>query len=243
MDISAEKLLEIRAKLPNAVEVQVELVSLPIDFMAQAAGPRSKIGIAAVSLRDASEVACEAVYALEQAYSNIVYYREECPGAPKEPEAVFLGKFYADDVALRLYAAGEHVANFIIAFLNIAEADLEPYKAKYTSQQAAVGNYMLKQNPGHGISSALKKLLAEKRWYKTIEYRNIWVHEQPPLIEGQGIVYRRKDAIGSPTRFLGGGDQPEYTIDSLLDMVTAAAHALVDLLRDLSIILFAQLKK
>lgn len=242
MDISPEKLLKIRANLPNAAEVQGRLL-LPVDFMAQAAGPRSKVGIAAVSLRDASEVACEAVYALEEAYTHVTYYREECPDAPNEATAVFLGKFYADDVALRLYAAGEHVANFIIAFLNIKETDLAPYREKYTSLQATVGNYMFKQNSAHEIASALKGLLAEKRWYKTIQYRNTWVHEQPPIIEGLGIVYKRKDAVWSARRFLGGGDPPDYSIDSLLDMVTAASHALVNLLRDLSDVLFAELKK
>jgi hypothetical protein len=146
-------------------------------------------------------------------------------------------------VALRLYSAGEHTANFVINFLNISKADFKPYKDKYTSMQTAVGNYMKKERPADPITSSIDRLLAEPRWYKTIEYRNTWVHKQPPLMEGLGILYSRSNAIwDGGDRFLGGGDAPAYSLDSLLDMVTAASHAFVNHLSELSDILLNYLK-
>src|SRR5262249_43207456 len=147
---------------------------------------------------------------------------------------------YADDVALRLYAAGEHVANFIVAFLNIPEDDLKPYKEdiRITSRQAIVGRYMVGEKPGHKITAAIQALLRSDDWRKTRKYRDTWVHNQPPLAEGLGIVYHRKGRWskieGVDTIFIGGSDEPAHTVDELIEIVASASRAFSTLLFELS---------
>ncbi|MCK5843106.1 MAG: hypothetical protein KAG97_00275 [Victivallales bacterium] len=53
-----------------------------------------------------------------------------------------LCKFYLDDVALRLYAAAEHLANGIISMLEIDESDIidEKKKDRLLSRQSVLGN-------------------------------------------------------------------------------------------------------
>ena len=245
MQLSDEQWAEITAKVPRAVEIQSRLL-LPVVLIAMKAGPKKRLDIATVCLHDASEVACEVVYALDQAYASLVWFREVHPQAPLETEACIRGKFYADDAALRLYATAEHIANFIVAFLEIEKSTLGPYEEKNASHAHVVGKYLMKEMPTHEISMAVKDLLTEKNWGKAMNYRNMWVHEQPPLIEGVGTVYERKGrwtktehgyALG-----IGGGDKPQYTIDSLLEMVLSTSHALMKLLGTLTEILYARLR-
>ena len=76
-------------------------------------------------------------------------------------------------------------------------------------------------------------------------YRNIWVHEQPPLLEDSSIVYKRKARWVKTNSGVGifcGGDNAEYSVDSLLDIASSASHAFVSLLSELSDILFVHLK-
>jgi len=246
MQLSEKQWTEINAKLPKAVEIQSRLL-LPVDLIAAKAGPKRRIEIAVVCLRDASEVACEVVYALGQAHASLVWFREEHLNAPLEAEACFRGKFYADDAVLRLYATAEHVANFIVALLEIDKPALEPYEQKNASRAHVVGKYMIAEMPTHDITSIIQQLLDEKNWGKAMNYRNFWVHDQPPLIEGVGIVYERKGrwtktehgyALG-----IGVGDKPQYTVDSLLEMVSSASHALMKALAALSEILFNRLRE
>lgn len=211
------------------------------------AGPDKKLDVAAVCLRDASEVACDVAYALGQAFASLVWFREEHPKAPLETEARVLGKFYTDDAALRLYATAEHIANFILAFLGIEKSVLEPYEEKNASRAHVVGKYLISEMPTHAITLAIKDLLSEETWGRVMHYRNIWVHEQPPLIEGVGIVYERKERwtkteFGYAGAGIGYGDKPQYTVDHLLEMVCSASHALMKVLEKLTNILFACLR-
>ncbi|MDP2886062.1 MAG: hypothetical protein Q8P51_13700 [Ignavibacteria bacterium] len=222
MQLSDEQWAKITAKVPRAIEIQSRLL-LPVDLIAMKAGPKKGLDIATVCLRDASEVACEVVYALDQAYASLVWFRGVHPQAPLETEACMRGKFYSDDAALRLYATAEHIANFIVAFLEIEKSALGPYEEKNASRAHVVGKYLMRELSTHEVSLAVKDLLTEKNWGEAMNYRNIWVHEQPPLIEGVGILYQRKGrwtktehgcALG-----LGGGDKPQSSVDSLLEMV------------------------
>lgn len=246
MNLSNERFAEISAKLPDASAIQSRLL-LPVDLIVARAGPQSKIDIAIVCLRDASETFWEVGYALGQAYSHLVWHREERPDAPNEQAAVLLGKYYADDVALRLYAAGEDVANFIVAFLNIQEGELKPYKEdiRITSRQAIVGRYMTAEKADHKITAAIQSLLRESNWRKTMKYRNTWVHDQPPPVRGLGIVYVRKgrwlQTEVANSISIGGGDEPPDTVDSLIEIVASASHAFSKLLFELSEILFEEI--
>mgnify|MGYP006288976707 CR=1 FL=1 len=206
--------------------------------------PETKIDIAAVCLRDCMDVSCQVIYALRKANENLLWYREENAKAPLEIEACWYSKFYADDAALRLYAAAEHIANFIIAFMNIQGDDLNNKKGN-ASVASTVGKYMNKKHPDHIISKSINKLLKNDSWLKTIEYRNQWVHEQPPLIEGQGIVYERKSRLKTNgMNFVVGlttGDKPDLTIDSLLSMVTNATNDFACLLDNIIVVWFSHI--
>jgi hypothetical protein len=61
MNLSDERFAEISAKLPDASAIQSRLL-LPVDLIVARAGPQSKIDIAIVCLRDASETFWEVGY-------------------------------------------------------------------------------------------------------------------------------------------------------------------------------------
>lgn len=246
MQLSEKRWREIDAKLPPAAEIQGRLL-LNVDLITLKTGPEKKLDVASVCLRDASDAFFEVVYALRQAYASLAWYREEDPDGPFEKEACFLGKFYTDDAALRLYSTGEHIANFILNILDINKSDLKRFKRKNISQAHAVGKYLIAREPTHGITLAIKSLLEEDSWDRVIKYRNTWVHEQPPIIEGSGIVYERKERwiktqYGYSGIGIGNGDKPLYTVDCLLEMVVSASHALNTVLVTLTNILFDLLR-
>ena len=95
------------------------------------------------------------VYALRKAYENPIWYQEQAPDAPKEIEACRFAKFYADDAALRLYASAEHIANFIIYFLDIPSDQIKLYKKSNASIASAVGKYLNASSDNQDISDSL----------------------------------------------------------------------------------------
>jgi len=246
MQLSDQRWAEIESKLPKVVDIQTRLL-LPIEFISLKSGWESRLDEAAVCLRDASEVACDAVYALRQAHANLIWFREDAPDAPQEINACNFCKFYIDDVALRLYASAEHVRNFIIGFLDIQKSSLKPFRKRGFSKLDIVRGYLHKEMPSHAISIAIEGLLFDENWKKIIEYRNTWVHKQPPLIKGLGIVYERKGrwtkSDNSYKLGFGGGDKPKFTVDELLENVSFATHALINLLTDLTNLLYVRLSE
>lgn len=250
VNLSKERRNQIDTKLPGVITIQRWLVLTRPEWVDAKAGPQSRLSVALICLHDAARVACEVDYALSQAYTYVAWYRHEHPQAPLESDARFYGKFYADDSALRLYAAAEHVAEFIKALLRIDRAKLKPYKQKYDSCASAVGNYMVAEMPNHDITSIIKRLLDEGSWGETTAYRNLWVHEQPPLVEGPGIAYKRQSrwregpVSGSYMMGMGGDtwDEPKRTLDNLLEVVLQAALAFGKTLSELSELLFKKLE-
>ncbi len=93
---------------------------------------------------------------------------------------------------------------------------------------------LVKQQTHHPITAAITKLANSKEWRATIEYRNRWVHEQPPTVKGLGIVYKRsRKWKSSPTSKghilgLGGGDTPEYSVDEMIGFVQSATFQFSD---------------
>ena len=57
----------------------------------------------------------------------------------------------------------------------------------------AVADYLEREMPNTKITKSMQDLMASKEWNSTIGYRNQWVHNQPPLIQGVGIVYERRN--------------------------------------------------
>jgi hypothetical protein len=196
----------------------------------------SRVPIAAVCLNDTLSAVGEATYALRESYAHYVWYRAKS-NKPIEYTSIYFARYYSDDVALRLYTASEHLANSLVAMLPITKKNLKRYKKKQRSQASVVGRYLMKQRPFHPLTTLFSKLHSTKEWREVIEYRNEWVHNQPPLIAGLGIQYSRKPRweetstngiVTGHRLYGGGGDKPKYTVDDLQKLVSFALFAFLE---------------
>ena len=184
----------------------------------------------------------EARYALFEALAHIVWYREKREPS-NETLAVFFGKFYADDTALRIYAAGEHLANAIENMLEV-EKEVSDFKRSnlaksknVVSKQAIVGLYLIANHPNHRITNAVRRLKDFDGWRKTRDYRDDWVHGKPPIISGMGIEYERRnrlivsaDSVGVS---IGGGDEAHYSVEDLLGFMKPALFLLTETITEI----------
>ena len=84
--------------------------------------------------------------------------------------------------------------------------------------------------PTEDISRAVAGLHQSDAWARTMKWRNNWVHDQS-LVQGLGIVYSRKKrwnsfgGVRGDEGFVldvGGGDEPEYSIDDVVGFVRPA---------------------
>jgi len=232
LDDSTLKL--IASKLPNIAKLEGIVGPLAPDFISMKFNRESTVPIAAVCLQDTIETLTEARYALHEVYAHRIYYLERT-AERNEMGAIYFAKFYSDDIALRLYAAAEHLANAIVAMLEINRKEIAQIRKldKKTSLALAVGVFLLKQMPEHPISKAVSSLRDCKEWNETIDYRNTWVHAQPPLIEGMGIVWRREklwedeedqnsQGLQAQKLTIRNGDKPDRTVDDLIHMTELA---------------------
>jgi hypothetical protein len=222
---------KIGSELPDVTELRTGTLGLQPDFISMGFPPESRIPIAAVCLQDVTSVLQEVRHALFEALAYILWYRKRNE-PPNDHLAAFFGRFYLDDAALRLYAAGEHLAEAIVCMLELDKERLRKYRKTgrpddQGSQQSAVGKFLKSEMPGHPITTAISVLIDSKEWLPTIKYRDVWVHRKPPIIAGMGISYERRNRLkvsntGVWVSF-GGGDAPEYTVDQLIALVRPAA--------------------
>ena len=184
----------------------------------------SEIPVASVCFMDLGDTLCGVHHALHECLACGIYYRDH-KDPPMEVEAIFMERFYLDDAALRLYAAGEHLAKAITFMLELTDEDLQPYRKTRVSQQSIVAAYLRKRKTCHVVTCAVAPLGTSREWQATVEYRNKWVHEQPPTVAGLGLVYHRRKrwdvpADGGFARLsFGGGDEPEHTIEEVRGFV------------------------
>ena len=181
--------------LPNVVGVRTATLNLQPDIISMGFPEGSNIPQAAVCLQDATSTLQEVRYGLFEAIAHLVWYREKSD-PPNETFAVFFAKFYADDTALRMYAAGEHLANAIINMLEI-ERKVSDFKRtknnpNVLSKQAIVGMYLIENEPTHPLTAAVRPLKESDEWKRTRKYRDQWVHEKP---KGMGIEYERRNRL------------------------------------------------
>lgn len=221
----------IEAQLPDMSEVRPASFRDP-NLMSANFPLGSSIPIATICLQDCTSALQEVRYALLESLLHIAWFRERAE--PKdESAAVFFGKFYADDAALRLYAAGEHLANAIICMLEIKN-ELRSFsksklmaKKSVTSRQATVGIYLAENKPDHQMTTAVMQLNDSEDWQKTRRYRDDWVHSKPPIIKEMGIEYERRNRVEVSDGYIsisgGGGDAPKYSVDELVDFVRRAS--------------------
>ncbi len=230
-------LKEIAKQLPDIKQLNIDILSCVPEVVSFRFPPDSTVPVASVCLHDAFDVLADATYAFGEILAHRAWYLEKRE-TPIEMTAIHFTRFYADDVALRLYAAGEHLANAIIDMLEIKKRSLIPYKKKRISRQIIIGKYMEREEPAHAITQAVKKLMQSKEWLATLDYRSKWVHGKPPIIKGLGIQYeRRKRWEISDKHFrlsFGGGDEPKYSDADLINMVRPALFVFVEALTDVT---------
>lgn len=220
-----EILLEISRKIPSLEDLQQTVLRLTPDLISIRFPPESTIPIASVCFHDTLSALEEANYALHEVFASRIWYLEKC-NPPNEDMAIFLGKFYIDDVILRLYSAGEHLAEGISNLLSLEEEKLKQLKGKKTRQQIVVGNFLKTKMPSNPITQIILRLADSIEWQKTLDYRGKWVHNQPPLIKGFGIAYKRekrwqKTKSGKAVELgIGGGDIPNLSVDDLISFTS-----------------------
>ena len=225
----------ISQNLPEIEKLQKIVASLEPDFISMKFHPDSAIPEAAVCLRDAFDTLREARYALREAYANKIWHLEIL-NPPDEIGAIIYSRFYLDDVALRLYSAGEHLAKAIIGMLEIKYPALEPYKKNRISLQSIVGHFLVANKPDHPITQEVIKLAKSEEWDKTKSYRDSWVHEQPPTIKGLGMVFKRGKRWKAKENYweipLGDGDDPDYSVEDLFMFIKPALFIFTETLEN-----------
>jgi hypothetical protein len=183
----------------------------------------------AVAFDDAHEAFAQARYSLAEALGHRIWFRQR--KTPPDPmSGRWFESYYLSDAAMRLYAAGEHLARAIVYMLDLKDSELGRYRGKRASAQSAVARYLHRERPGHELTAAVDSLHRIAEWRKTLVYRGRVVHAQPPLVEGLGIGFERRrrwqpEPEGGWMLGVGGGDKPECTTDELFDCVSTAAHA------------------
>ncbi len=231
-------LAAISKQVPVIDDLRRTVFCLYPDIISVKCAPSSTIPCAAACLQDTLNTLAEARYALYEAIAHKVWYHDVCE--PRNEEAaIFFSRFYADDIALRLYSASEHLAESIVNMLEITQQDLAPYEKKRVSRQSIVGHFLRKERSGHPVTMAVLQLATSSEWQQASHYRDEWVHSQPPLIEGLGIVYKRGQRWRiSPTGKehvldLGCGDEPQYSVEDLLKFVGPALFRFTDVVRSI----------
>jgi hypothetical protein len=86
-------------------------------------------------------------------------------------------------------------------------------------------------------------------WQEMITYRNDWVHQQPPIIEGLGWAYKREqrwkksETDKSYKLGIAYGDESKYSIDDLHNFILPALFQFTDKLAQIADSYIAELEK
>lgn len=230
-------LKEIANQLPDIRQRNMYILTCTPEVVSFRFPPDSAVPVASVCLHDTFDTLADAMDAFHEILAHRAWYLEKRK-TPIERTAIHSTRFYADDVALRLYAAGEHLANAIIDMLEIKQSGLTPYVKKRISKQIIVWEYLKREEPTHAITQAVKKLAQSEEWLATLNYRNNWVHGKPPIIKGLGIQYERRKRWEISDKYIGlsfgGGDEHKYSDEELINMVRLALFVFVEALTDVT---------
>lgn len=219
---------EIDDRLPDVMALRTRALDMHPDLFSSRFEPHDRTPVAIVCFHDCTESLAAVRIALFEYFAHGEYYRRRAKH-PSETTAVYFERFFLEDAAVRLYSAGEHLANAIVLMRGISDSDLEPHrKSGRTSQQAIVAAFLRAQDPDSPLTHLVRTLGASRDWQFTIAYRNRWVHEQPPRIAGLGQTFQRRlrwitSADGEKHRLdVTLGDKPEYDIGTLAHHVLGA---------------------
>jgi len=235
--IDKETYTQADQKLPDIDQLKEQIRCLASDFISMNFEHDSNLPVAAACFQDIRTTLCETRYALLESLAHKTWYLEKT-NPPNELAAVFFSRFYADDAALRLYAAAEHLAKAVVYILNIDDNKIKSNRSGSGSRFGTVRKILLQEQPEHPITDAIDTLYKSEEWKSTIDYRDSWVHQQPPLVEGLGVVFKREhrwkrsETGKSYTLGVGsGGDKAQYSIDDLLGFICPALSQFIDKLK------------
>jgi len=227
----------IEEKLPQLDFVMSAVLRLSPDLISVKFGSDSSIPVASICLRDAVDVLCDVKFALFEAFAHKVWF-ENYEAESKRWVGIHFARFFADDAALRLYSAGVHLAAGLTKMFELSKNDFAKRgtRKRINHRLVAVADYLEREMPNTKITKSMQDLIASKEWNATIDYRNQWVHNQPPLINGVGIVYERRNRWivsddGIAVTF-GGGDKPHHSIEELLGSVQRSTLLFSELVRE-----------
>lgn len=217
----------VRTQLPDIVTLQKMIINelhRGVIAIWYSHNMHSTIPQASVCLRDAADVLMQIRHALTELLSFQIWYLER-KKPPNKGTAEYLAKFYADDIALRLYTVVEHLGNSINLML---EVDKRALKQSYNKSEIGKNTlaYLLDQHSGSKITAIWSKLLSSREWNAVRKYRNNWVHSKPPIVKTQGDQFNRDkrwQEIGSGVWDLvlkPGGDKHAWIIDDLVKVIT-----------------------
>jgi len=211
-------------KLPNIDLLKRKIIFLDPDWISLKFKSDSNFPVASVCFQDANRTLSESWYALLESFAHKIWFFEKS-APPDEITGIFFARYYADDVALRLYSAAEHLAKAIVYILNVDDESIKKNRAG--SRFGSVRKFLAENESSHIISQTIEKLYLSDNWKKTIAYRDSWVHNQPPIIDGLGTVFQRKrrwhkTEDNMSTLGIGAGDEAQYSIDDLLDIIHPA---------------------
>lgn len=164
-NFSEEKLQEVWMDVPNIDSLRSRILNIHPDTIATLVDPKTSVPEAAICLHDVGNDLTEIIHALKNVYGYLEYYGSKGPN-PNRHVAVFFAKFYADDAALRYYAAREHLAEAIVFMLDIDEADLKPFVHQYEGKGPAVGKFLRKEFPAHPITESVQALASSPDYDK-----------------------------------------------------------------------------
>lgn len=252
--LSEEKLVEIDNKLPSLDDRLWLATVSATDTMFNDLASNTALETSLICLADARDRFVQIRLALHEALACTVWYLETSHNAPNESSAIFTSKFYLDFANLLFYTLGEDIAAFIEAFLNLDKDEIKEFHTKEknkspkrTSKSIKIGKFIKAKYPNHKITRLIDKLLSCQYWHKAINYRNLWVHEKPPILEGLGIQLDRKDRIQySPSfKYIESikSSKPAHSIEELRNITFGAAEVLSQILTSLADILIERRKE
>jgi hypothetical protein len=122
----------------------------------------------------------EARLALIEAEACKVFY-EECE--PNPVEAVYRSRFYLDDAALRLASSCEHLLWCVTFYWGLGLPKKSKSRIFLGPVIAKAEKSSLPQVSGD-VATSLRGLATDSDWAQCKQYRNDWVHNERPGIDG-----------------------------------------------------------
>lgn len=142
----------------------------------------------------------QARLALVEADACKIFYEEI---QPEVTESRYRCRFYLDDAALRLCSSCEHLLHFAIRYWNLPVArrkvrdDKGPtpllVRVIQASEKSPLPEVRL------SVAKPLRNLRSNKHWIECVKYRNAWVHNELPAVDGLGCALSFRE-IGEKER-------------------------------------------